>query len=67
MPYSLLTRKHYTPFPVITIVRACAILKVERGRGFYYAQPDRSLVPRLFPGEGKEPGTHCMRMRVIKI
>ena len=25
-----------------------------------------SLVPRLFSGEGKEPGTHCMRMRVIK-
>ena len=23
-----------------------------------------SLVPRLFPGEEKEPGTHCMRMRM---
>ena len=25
-----------------------------------------SLVPRLFPGEGKEPVTHCMRMHLIK-
>ena len=24
-----------------------------------------SLVPRLFSGEGKEPGTHCMRMHAI--
>ena len=34
-------------------------------RGISQIKGKYSLVPRLFPGEGKEPGTHCMRMRAI--